>query len=107
MNAALVALLLIAVAIVSVSANQPLNCISATCTPDTCRPVECACGMYKDDCRCCDICYKCPGDQCNPWILDQCTEGHQCILDDPSKGIEHGGLGRCTPENNTATSHTS
>ncbi|KAH7950416.1 hypothetical protein HPB49_023832 [Dermacentor silvarum] len=107
MNAALIALLFVAVAILSVSATSPLNCAAVTCTPGSCRPVECACGTYKDQCGCCDICYKCPGEQCNLWILNRCTEGHRCILEDPSRRFEQGGQGRCTPEDNTETSHTS
>ncbi|XP_065308042.2 8.6 kDa transglutaminase substrate-like [Dermacentor albipictus] len=107
MKAALVALLFIAVAALSVTATSIPNCAAVTCTAESCQPVECACGTYKDHCGCCDICYKCPGDQCNSWILDRCTEGHRCVLEDPSKRFELGGKGHCTPEGNTETSQTS
>ncbi|XP_049523363.1 uncharacterized protein LOC119452938 isoform X1 [Dermacentor silvarum] len=75
MKAALIALLFVAVTILIVSATQPLNCAAVTCSPGSCGHVECACGMHKDECGCCDICYKCPGDQCHSWILDQCATG--------------------------------
>ncbi|XP_049523374.1 uncharacterized protein LOC119452938 isoform X12 [Dermacentor silvarum] len=58
MNATLVALLVITVAIVSVSATSPQNCASVTCNPHICRRVECGCGRYSDECGCCDLCYK-------------------------------------------------
>ncbi|XP_049523372.1 8.6 kDa transglutaminase substrate isoform X10 [Dermacentor silvarum] len=107
MNATLVALLVITVAIVSVSATSPQNCASVTCNPHICRRVECGCGRYSDECGCCDLCYKCPGDPCNSWFLDRCTEGHRCILQEPSEHFDYGGQGRCTPEDNTHTSHNS
>ncbi|KAH7942942.1 8.6 kDa transglutaminase substrate [Rhipicephalus sanguineus] len=107
MNAAFTALLFVAVVIASSSATSPPNCAAVTCNPDVCPPKQCACGTYKDQCGCCDICYKCPGDQCNSWILDRCTEGHRCVLEDPSKRFEFGGQGRCTPEDSTGTSQTS
>ncbi|XP_049523364.1 uncharacterized protein LOC119452938 isoform X6 [Dermacentor silvarum] len=64
MNATLVALLVITVAIVSVSATSPQNCASVTCNPHICRRVECGCGRYSDECGCCDLCYKAPDESC-------------------------------------------
>ncbi|KAL1438465.1 hypothetical protein MTO96_048077 [Rhipicephalus appendiculatus] len=65
MNVALVALLLSAVAITSSSGTTLINCASFTCTPDRCSEPQCPCGTYKDHCGCCDLCYTCPGAQCN------------------------------------------
>ncbi|KAH6942345.1 hypothetical protein HPB50_003931 [Hyalomma asiaticum] len=107
MNVALVGLIFVVAAITSTSGTSLPNCAAITCNPDTCPQWQCTCGTYKDTCGCCDICYKCPGDLCNSWILDVCAEGHRCVLEDPSKRFEHGGQGRCRPENSTDTSHTS
>ncbi|KAH7942941.1 hypothetical protein HPB52_002716 [Rhipicephalus sanguineus] len=83
----------------SYSATQLPDCSSFTCTPDICGQSQCPCGTYKDHCDCCDICYKCPGAECNLWILDVCTENHQCVLEDPDKPFAVGGVGHCTPIN--------
>uniref|UniRef100_A0A224Z434 Metastriate insulin growth factor binding protein n=1 Tax=Rhipicephalus zambeziensis TaxID=60191 RepID=A0A224Z434_9ACAR len=107
MNVALVALLLSAVAITSSSATTLINCASFTCTPDRCSEPQCPCGTYKDHCGCCDLCYTCPGAQCNLWLLDVCTQNHKCVLEDPDKPFEIGGMGHCTLINATETSHTS
>ncbi|XP_065308063.2 8.6 kDa transglutaminase substrate-like [Dermacentor albipictus] len=107
MNAALVALLFVAVAITSTSATTLPDCTKFTCNPDTCPQRQCACGTYKDACGCCDVCYKCPGAECNLWILDACTNDHKCVLEDPAKPFEIGGVGHCTPTNATDASHTS
>uniref|UniRef100_A0A224Z3M7 Metastriate insulin growth factor binding protein n=1 Tax=Rhipicephalus zambeziensis TaxID=60191 RepID=A0A224Z3M7_9ACAR len=107
MNIALVALLLVAVTVTGSSGTTLPDCSRITCDPDTCPQLECACGTYKDTCGCCDICYKCPGAECNLWILDVCTENHKCILEDPDKPFEFGGVGHCTLVNATEASHTS
>ncbi|XP_070379114.1 8.6 kDa transglutaminase substrate-like [Dermacentor albipictus] len=106
MNIALATLLFIAVAITSTSGTSTLNCAKMECSPDTCPKWQCSCGSYKDMCNCCDICYKCPGEECNVWILNLCTEGHECVLQDPEKAFEVGGVGHCKPINATDASET-
>ncbi|XP_037523344.1 8.6 kDa transglutaminase substrate-like [Rhipicephalus sanguineus] len=107
MNVALVTLLFSAVAITSSSGTSLLSCSSFTCTPDYCEQRQCPCGSYKDHCGCCDLCYQCPGDQCNPWLLIICSENHECVRDDPGMPFEMGAIGHCAPINATEASHIS
>lgn len=102
MNACVLAILLTAMVIVSVSTTTIPGCSTYSCDHAGCRDVECTCGSYKGRCGCCDICYKCPGEACNSWSQDFCTDGYRCVLDHPSDLFETGGMGRCVPRSNTS-----
>ncbi|XP_077526653.1 8.6 kDa transglutaminase substrate-like isoform X2 [Haemaphysalis longicornis] len=103
MNAFTVMLLTVAIAIVGVSATSLPDCLPVPCDQSTCSPAECPCGTYKGHCGCCDICYKCANAECNSWILDECQENYECILDNPAEDFATGGVGHCRLHtNNTA-----
>ncbi|XP_075557289.1 uncharacterized protein LOC142589646 [Dermacentor variabilis] len=105
MKVALVSMIFIAIAVVSVFATSPPNCAAVTCDPQTCQAVSCSCGSYKDYCGCCDFCHKCPGEECTNLFRDPCSEGHRCTLDNPGELFQTGGKGHCRSLNETATGH--
>ncbi|XP_037570823.1 single insulin-like growth factor-binding domain protein-2 [Dermacentor silvarum] len=105
MKVALVSLLFIAIAVVSVSATSPPNCAAVTCDPATCQVFRCRCGSYKDYCGCCDICHTCPGEECTILFRDSCTDGYNCTLDNPERSFLTGGSGHCRSPNETIEGH--
>ncbi|XP_077490276.1 uncharacterized protein LOC144101116 [Amblyomma americanum] len=107
MKAALVSLLFIAVVVFSASATLLPDCSRVTCNPDTCPDVNCACGSHKVFCGCCDMCDKCPEEQCNTYFLERCSSGYECVLDDPNTHFETGGVAHCKPKPATEEAHTS
>ncbi|XP_077527687.1 uncharacterized protein LOC144139079 [Haemaphysalis longicornis] len=102
MKLALASLFFVVIAVLSVSATSPLDCSSYTCAEADCKEQTCACGTYKDECGCCDICYKCPDEACNTWQQDVCINGHTCVLEDPEDRFEFGAVGHCKPGNATS-----
>ncbi|KAH7942940.1 8.6 kDa transglutaminase substrate [Rhipicephalus sanguineus] len=104
MNAAFITVLFIASFVFKVSSTLPPNCAEVTCNRDSCSQFDCSCGTYKDLCGCCDLCHKCPDEQCNSYFFDLCSSGHECVLDNPSTRFEHGGVGHCKPRNATTNS---
>ncbi|XP_035204988.1 8.6 kDa transglutaminase substrate-like [Stegodyphus dumicola] len=51
---------------------------SEPCDESTCKKEDCKCGSYLDECNCCSICYKCPGEECYIFKGDACAIGSQC-----------------------------
>ncbi|KAH6942343.1 hypothetical protein HPB50_003929 [Hyalomma asiaticum] len=88
-----------------VSGTSPANCAAVTCDPATCQDVQCTCGSYKDQCGCCDVCYKCHNEVCSSLTPDPCTEGYHCVLDRPDERFDVGTTGHCKHRNETATAH--
>ncbi|XP_049523380.1 8.6 kDa transglutaminase substrate-like [Dermacentor silvarum] len=103
MKVTLVFILFIAIAVFSVSGTPPPHCAAGTCNPEACEAVNCSCGTYKDQCECCDLCHKCPDEECTTQPPDPCTEGYHCTLDDLDQRMETGGTRHCRPHNETAT----
>ncbi|XP_050029495.1 uncharacterized protein [Dermacentor andersoni] len=90
-----ISLVLLSLAVTCVVCTTPQNCANVNCAAVTCNRVNCKCGAYKDDCGCCDLCYKCPGEVCVPLYQHRCTEHHDCVLDNPNVRIEFGSRGQC------------
>ncbi|KFM58514.1 hypothetical protein X975_26526, partial [Stegodyphus mimosarum] len=61
----------------SVEGRSPMQCPDS-CDTGTCQEVSCNCGSYKDECHCCDICYKCEGEVCSIVEADACVKGTTC-----------------------------
>uniref|UniRef100_A0A482ZFR7 U14-Austrotoxin-Ht1a_1 n=1 Tax=Hickmania troglodytes TaxID=489260 RepID=A0A482ZFR7_9ARAC len=57
-----------------VAATDPMDC--EKCDPDLCAPTgDCKCESYLDECGCCEICYRCPGEECSHIARDKCYGG--------------------------------
>ncbi|XP_077489296.1 8.6 kDa transglutaminase substrate-like isoform X1 [Amblyomma americanum] len=86
---------ILSVAVASVWAYSMPNCSQVKCDPGTCPEKQCSCGTYKDFCGCCDICYKCPGEECILPFNEVCSEGYECAVDNQGS-VDF--KGQCRPQ---------
>uniref|UniRef100_A0A4Q8K1A0 U65-Liphistoxin-Lth1a_1 n=2 Tax=Liphistius TaxID=62150 RepID=A0A4Q8K1A0_9ARAC len=80
------ALCLLAVCFYCVTSLSPMRC-TGECDRSKCYQGDkpCKCNSFKDECNCCDRCYKCPGEPCSPATWQICGEGTTCK---PTEGNE-------------------
>ncbi|KAG8197678.1 hypothetical protein JTE90_001603 [Oedothorax gibbosus] len=60
-----------------VESTSPRRC-PEKCDLSSCDVVDCKCGIFKDECDCCDICMKCQGESCHILVGDVCEPGYTC-----------------------------
>ncbi|XP_035220091.1 8.6 kDa transglutaminase substrate-like [Stegodyphus dumicola] len=80
MKSAVYCLMFVAVCtllIMNVECRSPRVC-PEECDQSTCKKVSCKCGAFEDECNCCSICYKCPGEVCSTLQGDACAGSTKC-----------------------------
>ncbi|CAN7976328.1 unnamed protein product [Ixodes persulcatus] len=95
MKLVLLLLVLVTFAAIGAFATSPVKCDSSKCDAAACKKPDCKCGTHKDACDCCEVCYKCPGEQCVPLFQDKCSGSNHCELE-AGAAIITGARGICT-----------